>query len=71
VRLYNNKNFMIISFASLRSLYVRILLFLDVTQQRLVVTGISGQPISAIFRVKQFKVILEDSNDMLSNNISY
>jgi hypothetical protein len=49
---------MIISFAGLRSLYVRTLLFWDVTQQRLVIIGVSGQPISAIFRVKQFKVIL-------------
>jgi hypothetical protein len=50
---------MIISFAGLRFLCVRCLLFWDVTQHRLVVTDISGQPLSAIFRVKQSKNILE------------
>jgi len=50
---------MIISFAGLRFLYMRSLLFWDVTQHRLEVTDVSGQPTSAIFKIKQSKDILE------------
>jgi hypothetical protein len=38
---------------------MRSLLFWDVTQHRLEVTDVSGQPIIAIFRIKPYKNILE------------
>jgi hypothetical protein len=50
---------MVISFAGMTFLYVRSLLFWDVTQHRLEVSDVSGQSISAIFRIKQSKNILE------------
>jgi hypothetical protein len=50
---------MTIGFAGLRFLYVRTLLFWDVTQHSLEVTDVSGHPISVIFRINQSKNILE------------